>query len=129
MAGEFGLSTVLSWTSRSKICDVAGEESRGEPVKPRPGDEGRAKLCSPVGGHDGCFEDSLEASRDRGGLAGLEFALEGVCDSERDSGWDSGLELFVSGLESDFVSTEGFFLPRPNKLRILLFPSFFVSSL
>jgi hypothetical protein len=77
MAGELGL-TELSWTSRSKIWEVAGDESRGEPVKPRPGDEGNVKLCSAVGGHDGWFEDSLEVSRDRGGLAGLEFALEGV---------------------------------------------------
>jgi hypothetical protein len=78
MAGELGLRTELSWTSRSKICDVAGEDNRGEPVKPRLGDVGTVKLCSPVGDRDGWFEDSLEASRDRDGLVGLELTLEGV---------------------------------------------------
>jgi hypothetical protein len=30
IAGEFGIGRELSWTSRSNICDPAGEMIRGE---------------------------------------------------------------------------------------------------
>jgi hypothetical protein len=46
IAGEFGIKTVLSWTSRSKICERAGEATRGEVDKARFGEDGEARGAS-----------------------------------------------------------------------------------
>lgn len=119
IAGELGLRIVLSWTSRSKICEVAGDERRGEPLNPRLGDEGKTNDCSPwVAQVEDWAADSFDASRDRvGGLVVAEFDFDGDCD--RVSDFEASVDFLVVGV---------FFFPNPNKLRFLLFASFLESS-
>jgi hypothetical protein len=116
IAGELGPRTALSWTSRSKICEVAGEDRRGEPENPRPGEEGSTNAWSPwVAQVEDWAVESFDPSRDnKGGLVVAEFDLDGDRDRASD------FELSV-----DFLVTGAFFFPKPNRLRFL---AFFVSS-
>ena len=46
MAGEFGLAVALSCTSRSKICEPAGDDKRGDVDRARFGEDGVANVWS-----------------------------------------------------------------------------------
>lgn len=74
------MTTVLSWTSRSKIWDPAGELSRGEDEYiPRPGEDG-VILGLPAWMGDAAvdrFVDACDTSLARGGLEGPEAKLGG----------------------------------------------------
>lgn len=97
MAGEFGARTVLSCTSRSKICEPAGEERRGDVDRARFGEAGRVEewsVCEAcVDGTVGCvMADIWDASWLEAGCEPVGVsAEEGVC----------------------------FFLPSPKRLRFL----------
>lgn len=115
IAGELALRTALSCTSRSKICEVAGEDNRGEPEKPRPGDDGGSTNAWSfwVGQVEDCVVESFDPSRDiKGGLVVAEFEFDLVSDWDRESD-------FV--LSVDFFTVAAFFFPNPKRLRFLLF--------
>lgn len=103
MAGEVDFSTVLSWTSRSKIAEPAGDATRGDAESPRVGDVGTAKRCSFWLGDvvDCAVEDAVDAS------LGMVGGLDDASDADESS----------------------FFLPRPKNPRFLGLTSFFFSSL
>lgn len=104
MAGELGMAAALSCTSRSKICDVAGEATRGEAeyTPPRPGDAGT--MCG--------------ASASPG-----DVAAEDRCDMSRASGVPCMLDSDLADAPGAALS-DAFFFPEKAENR----PRFFLES-
>lgn len=101
MAGELGWRTVLSCTSRSKIWDPAGEESRGEVDSALLGEEGEGKQsCCELGA--------------------------GLPDPTAPERFDESLVMDGTWVAPGEV--DDFFLPNPNRARFLPLPDFSSSA-
>lgn len=107
MAGDAGTCTVVSWTSRSNICEPAGDAIRGE-------DEYRLR-CGDEGDRYGWFARFGDI-----GVAGCTLWATGCA-----IGTSAEAAVPLRGDSPSFVpfdfSRSFLFLPNPN---ILLFPAF-----
>lgn len=111
MAGELGFNTVLSCTSRSKIWEPAGDDSRVELERARVGD-------------DGCTNTACSLVSARvGDLVVLEAVVDALNVLDALDAWGAKggvlfLLLLASGGDLNLLSS--FFLTNPNRDRLLV---------